>query len=193
METGQIRSDLMAILQDPSNLTVANRIASSSAFYNAMMRTTCIATLMKAGHAENALPQSAQATINCRMLPEDNAENVLATLNEIVADTATSVICTYASFVAPRSPLREDVLKAAGQISASLWPEVKLIPAMSTGATDGKYLRRDGIPVYGISGMFGDTDDIRAHGRDERIGIKEFYEGVEFMYRFMKALTSEEE
>jgi acetylornithine deacetylase/succinyl-diaminopimelate desuccinylase-like protein len=192
METGQIRSDLITILKDPADISVANRIASSSPYYNAMMRTTCVATMVTAGHAENALPQSARATINCRMLPEDNAENVLATLKNIVADTSLSVKCTYTSFLAPLSPLRDDVMRVTEQISASLWPEVKLLPTMSTGATDGKYLRRAGIPVYGISGMFGNADDIRAHGKDERIGIKEFYEGVEFMYRFMKALTSEE-
>jgi len=187
-ETGQVKADLLAILKDPHNDAAAGRIAEISPWYNAMMRTTCVATMAEAGHAENALPQTARATINCRMLPDDNPENVLSTLKRVVADTGISVTCTYSSFVAPMSLLRDDIMEPVNQISASMWPGVKVLPAMSTGATDGKYLRRSGIPVYGISGMFDDPEDIRAHGRDERIGVKEFYEGVEFMYRFIKAL-----
>ena len=125
------------------------------------------------------------------MLPDDNVENVLSTLIQVVADTGISLTCTYSSFLASLSPLKEEVMNHAQSISTALWPGVRVIPVMSTGATDGKYLRRAGIPVYGVSGMFGDSDDVRAHGRDERIGIRDFYDGVEFMYRFMKALTSD--
>jgi acetylornithine deacetylase/succinyl-diaminopimelate desuccinylase-like protein len=192
LETGQVKDDMLAILKDPSDIAAANRLAAASAYYNAMMRTTCVATMVNAGHAENALPQSARAIINCRMLPEDNPESILATLKEVVSDTALSVTCTYASFIAPLSPLREEVMNPVERITASMWPGVNVSPVMSTGASDGKFLRRAGIPVYGVSGMFGDIDDIRAHGKDERIGVAAFYEGVEFMYRFFKALTSEE-
>jgi acetylornithine deacetylase/succinyl-diaminopimelate desuccinylase-like protein len=188
METGQVKADLLAILNNPDDRAAAGRIAETAPYYNAMMRTTCVATMAEAGHAENALPQSAHAIINCRMLPDENPENVLSTLKEVIADTGLSVICTYASFVSPLSPLRDEVMGPVKQISASMWPGVIVLPAMSTGATDGKYLRRAGIPVYGVSGMFGDPEDIRAHGKDERIGVKEFYEGVEFMYHFIKAL-----
>jgi len=156
-----------------------------------MMRTTCVATMVNAGHAENALPQSAVAIVNCRMLPDDSLENVLSTLKSIIRDSAISVTCTYASFLAPLSPLREDVMKPIEGITESMWPGTIVSPVMSTGATDGKYLRRAGIPVYGVSGMFGDMDDVRAHGKDERISIKAFNEGVEFMYRFIKAISSE--
>ena len=93
--------------------------------------------------------------------------------------------------LSPASPLRKDILEKVDKLTASMWPGVVVTPVMSTGATDGKWLRRAGIPVYGISGMFGDIDDTRAHGRDERIGVKEFYNGVEFMYRLMKAVTSD--
>jgi acetylornithine deacetylase/succinyl-diaminopimelate desuccinylase-like protein len=123
------------------------------------------------------------------MLPDDNPENVLANLKRIVADTSISVECTYSSFVAPLSPLRDDIRKLTEQISESIWPGVKVSPMMSTGASDSKYIRMAGIPAYGISGMFTDMDDVRAHGRDERIGVKEFYEGVEFMYKFMKGIS----
>ena len=191
VETGQVREDLLAILSDPDDMKAARRLADSSPYYNAMMRTTCVATMVNAGHAENALPQSARSIVNCRMLPDDSVENVLTTLKKVIGDTGISVTCTYASFLAPLSLLREEVTKSVERISESLWPGVKVIPVMLTGATDGRYLRRSGIPVYGISGMFGDPEDIRAHGRDERIGVKEFHEGVEFMYRFIKDLTSE--
>ena len=190
-ESGQIKSDILAILKTPPDTAAARRVAASSAYYNAMMRTTCVATLMNAGHAENALPQSAQAIINCRMLPDDSPENVMSVLKTVLADNQITVTRTYSSFTAPVSPLRDDVTNPVNQISSSMWPGVNVTPIMSTGATDGKFLRRQGIPVYGVSGMFGDIDDVRAHGKDERIGVKEFYDGVEFMYRFIKALSSE--
>ena len=189
-ETGEMKSDILAILKTPPDTTAARRLEDASAYYNAMMRTTCVATMMSAGHAENALPQRAQAIVNCRMLPDDDPENVLSVLKSALADDQISVTKTYTGFTAPMSPLREDIAGPVNQISASMWPGVSVTPIMSTGATDGKYLRIKGIPVYGISGMFGDIDDVRAHGRDERIGVREFADGVEFMYRFIKALSS---
>jgi acetylornithine deacetylase/succinyl-diaminopimelate desuccinylase-like protein len=188
-ETGQMKTDMLAMMKEPIDFAAANRIAQSSPTYNSKMRTTCVATMLSGGHAENALPQTARANINCRMLPDDNLENVTATLKSVVADTQVSVICSYASTQAPLSPLRKDVMDPVERLTASMWPGAVVTPTMSTGATDGKSLRAAGIPVYGISGMFGDIDDIRAHGRDERIGVKEFYDGNEFMYRFIKALT----
>jgi acetylornithine deacetylase/succinyl-diaminopimelate desuccinylase-like protein len=190
-ESEQVRSDILGILKTPPDTAAARRLSASSAYYNAMMRTTCVATMMNAGHAENALPNTAQAIINCRMLPDDIPDNVTSVLKSVLADSQISVTRTYASFTAPLSPLRNDVTDPVNQISASMWPGVNVSPIMSTGATDGKYLRRIGISVYGVSGMFGDMDDVRAHGKDERIGVKEFYNGVEFMYRFIKALSSE--
>jgi len=190
-ETGQIKSDILAILKNPTDTAAARRLEAVSAYYNAMMRTTCVATMMSAGHAENALPQRAQAIVNCRMLPDDDPENVLSVLKSVLDDDQISVTKTYSGFTAPLSPLREDITGTVNQISESMWPGVSVPPIMSTGATDGKYLRIRGIPVYGISGMFGDMDDVRAHGRDERIGVREFADGVEFMYRFIKALSSE--
>jgi acetylornithine deacetylase/succinyl-diaminopimelate desuccinylase-like protein len=188
-ETGQVKSDVLTLLQNPTDTSAANRLAASSAYYNAMMRTTCVATMLNAGHAENALPQTASATVNCRMLPDDNVENVLANLKKVIADTSISVKCTYSSFVAPLSPLRDEVRIPVEQICSSMWPGVKVSPVMSTGATDSKYLRRAGIPAYGISGMFTDMDDMRAHGKDERMGVSDFYQGIEFMYRFIKEVS----
>jgi acetylornithine deacetylase/succinyl-diaminopimelate desuccinylase-like protein len=190
-ESGQVKSDILAILMTTPDTAATRRLAASSAYYNAMMRTTCVATMLSAGHAENALPQTAQAIINCRMLPDDTPDNVMSAIKTVLADGQISVIRLNISFSAPLSPLREDVTEPVNQISSSMWPGVNVTPIMSTGATDGRYLRSQGISVYGVSGMYGDMDDVRAHGKDERIGVKEFYDGVEFMYRFIKALSSE--
>jgi acetylornithine deacetylase/succinyl-diaminopimelate desuccinylase-like protein len=189
-ETGQIRADMFAILKTPLDTAAANRLAAASSYYNAMMRTTCIPTMLSGGHAENALPQTVRAVVNCRMLPDDSVENVLATLCRILADTQITVTQRGQPRPAPLSPLRKDVMDIVEKLTASMWPGVTVTPIMSTGASDGRYLRQAGIPVYGVSGIFADIDDVRAHGRDERIGVKEFYEGVEFMYRFIKTLTS---
>jgi acetylornithine deacetylase/succinyl-diaminopimelate desuccinylase-like protein len=188
-ETGQVKSDMLAILTTPPDTAAARRLAEYSAYYNAIIRTTSVATLLSAGHAENALPQSARAIVNCRMLPDDNPDNVLAGLQQAVADSQITITRLNQPFLSPLSPLRKDVMDAVESQIRVMWPEVIVTPVMSTGATDGKYLRRAGIPVYGISGMFGDPDDIRAHGQDERILTSEFYSGVEFMYGLMKSLT----
>ncbi len=189
-ETGRIREDMLAMTKTPLDMAAADRLAEASPIYNSMMRTTCVATMLKGGHANNALPQTAQAVVNCRMLPDDNPDDFLAALKAAVADDQVTITCTYASALSPLSPLRKDVLETLDRLASSMWPGVIVTPNMSTGATDGRPLRAAGIPVYGVSGMFGDPNDIRAHGKDERIGVKEFYKGVEFMYQFMKALTS---
>jgi acetylornithine deacetylase/succinyl-diaminopimelate desuccinylase-like protein len=189
-ETGQTRSDMMGMAQTPLDTTAANRLARSSPYYNSLMRTTCVATMITGGHAENALPQSARANVNCRMLPDDSPENVITTLRTVIADTAVTVTRLAASPRGPLSPLRKDVMEALEKLSGKMWPDAVVIPTMSTGASDGKYLRIAGIPVYGISGMFTDIDDVRAHGRDERLGVAEFFKGVDFTYSFLKALTS---
>jgi acetylornithine deacetylase/succinyl-diaminopimelate desuccinylase-like protein len=189
-ETGQTKADMLAIIKIPIDTDAANRLAKASPVYNSKMRTTCIATMLSGGHAENALPQTAQANVNCRMLPNESPDNILATLKAVVADTQVTITCAYASTLSPTSPLRKDVLETLDRLTASMWPSVIVIPNMSTGASDGRLLRVAGMPVYGISGMFTDMDDVREHGKDERLGVKEFYKGVEFMYRLMKALAS---
>lgn len=190
-ETGQMKADMLAMAKTPIDAVAANRLANAFPYFNSKMRTTCVATMLTAGHARNALPQTAQANVNCRMLPDESPDKVLATLKAIVADDQVAITCTNPATLSPRSPIRKNVLEILERLTASMWPGVVVTPDMSTGATDGKMLRAASIPVYGISGMFGDVDDVRAHGRDERMGAKEFYKGVEFMYRFIKVLTSE--
>lgn len=187
---GEARSDILALTRSPLDTAAANRLARSSAYYNSLMRTTCVATMLGGGHAENALPQTAYANVNCRILPNEAPEDVLATLKSIVGDTQVSITISHASIPSPFSPIRKDIMDPLEKITVSMWPGVVVTPIMSTGASDGRLLRRAGIPVYGVSGMFSDIDEIRAHGRDERIGVNEFYEGVDFMYAFIRALTS---
>ena len=189
-ENGLMAADLRAMGGPAVEMQAADRLAGASAYYNAMMRTTCVATLLSGGHAENALPQTARATVNCRLLPDDPAEKVQQTLEQVLADSQIAVSTVNKPRPSPLSPLRQDVVEAAEQITKEMWPGVIIAPVISTGASDGVFLRHAGTPVYGISGMFNDIDDTRAHGQDERIGVKEFYDGIEFMYRFMKALTS---
>lgn len=190
-EAGQVKADMLAMMKSPLDMAAVNRLAESSPFYNAMMRTTCVATMLNAGHANNALPQTARAIVNCRMLPDDTPDNVSSTLKSTIADPFVKITCEYASTLSPRSPLRKDVLDSIEQVTASMWSGAIVIPVMSTGATDGRLLRATGIPTYGVSGMFFETGDHREHGKDERIGVKEFYNGIEFMYRLIKTLASE--
>jgi acetylornithine deacetylase/succinyl-diaminopimelate desuccinylase-like protein len=165
------------------------RVAAASASWNATLRTTCVATLLEGGHAMNALPQLAAATVNCRVLPEDSAEYVKSTLVKVVADDQVSVVALGEPTPGPASPMRPDVMKAAGRLTDTLWPGVPAVPIMVMGATDGRSLRAAGIPTYGIQGFFMDMDDIRFHGRDERMGVREFYEGQTFLYELVKALA----
>ena len=188
-ETGQMKDDLQAILKTPLDTAAAERLCASLAYYNALMRTTCVVTMLSGGHAENALPQSARAVVNCRMLPDDSIENVLATLHRVLADTLISVTPMNKPRPAPLSPIRKEVLENVERLTSAFWPGVTVTPVMTTGATDGSYFRQLGVPVYGVSGMFFDIDDNRAHGRDERIGVRDFYNGVEFLCRFIEAIT----
>jgi acetylornithine deacetylase/succinyl-diaminopimelate desuccinylase-like protein len=186
-ETGAVSSDLAKIAEGSQD--AMQRIAGASPAWNATLRTTCVATQLEGGHAMNALPQLAAATVNCRVLPEESAESVQSALQKIVADDQVSIKVMGEITKSPASPLRPDVLKAAKRFTDTLWPGVPVIPIMVMGGTDGMYLRAAGTPTYGIQGFFMDRDDIRFHGRDERMGVKEFYEGQTFLYELVKALS----
>ncbi len=167
------------------------RAAAASAAWNATLRTTCVATQLEGGHARNALPQLAAANVNCRVLPEDSVEYVQSTLERVFADDQVKVSIPEPVERGPASPMREDLLRAASRLTDTMWPGVPVVPIMVMGATDGLYLRAAGIPCYGIQGFFMDRDDIRFHGRDERMGVDAFYQGQEFLYRLVKALAVE--
>ena len=189
VETGTMAADMKALAADTPDPEAAARL-SRSALFNSMMRTTCVATRLEGGHADNALPQMARAVVNCRVLPGEAAESVRQALVRVLDDPRISVTQQGGFRPSPPSPLRQDVLLAIERVTAELWPGVPVVPVMGTGATDSLYLRGAGIPMYGVSGIFGDIDDVRAHGRDERLGVRSFNEGREFLYRLVKRLAS---
>jgi acetylornithine deacetylase/succinyl-diaminopimelate desuccinylase-like protein len=164
-------------------------VSDASPAWNAVVRTTCVATGLDGGHAVNALPQTAGARVNCRVLPGQTPEEVQAILTRVVADDKVTVSITDAHGGSPMSPLRDDVLAATKRLTSQFWPGVVTLPYMVMGGTDGRLLRQAGIPTYGVQGIFFDTSDIRFHGRDERVGVREFYEGQEFLYRLVKQLA----
>jgi acetylornithine deacetylase/succinyl-diaminopimelate desuccinylase-like protein len=189
IETGQIAADMKALTKSHPDKAAVSRL-SAFPYENALLRTTCVATRLEAGHADNALPETARAIVNCRLFPGDAPDTVRATLIRVLDDPAISVMSMGEGTRSNASPLRPDVMGAIEKITDEMWPGVPVIPVMSTGATDGLFLRNAGIPTYGISGFFEDLNDMRAHGRDERLGMRQFYEGTEFLYRVVKALSS---
>jgi acetylornithine deacetylase/succinyl-diaminopimelate desuccinylase-like protein len=185
----EVAGAMKSIAHNPQDRAAAARL-SQDPYYNAMMRTTCVATMLSGGHAPNALPQTARANINCRMLPDDSPPEVQQALIKALADDQIKVSVVSQPLSSPASPLNPEVMTATEKTTGSLWPGVPVVPVMETGATDGAYLRNAGIPTYGISGVFIDVDDVRAHGRDERIGVKDYYDGAEYLYQLIKALSS---
>ena len=189
IDTGQASADMRAIASVPPPPDAAARL-SRTPYYNAQMRTTCVATRLDAGHADNALPQRARALINCRILPGQSAVAVEHTLRRVVADSQITLVPLDSARSSPPSPLGPEIMRPIEVTTAAMWPGTPVVPVMATGATDGLFLRGGGIPTYGVSGIFEDIDDDRAHGRDERIGVREFYEGQAFLYQLVKALAS---
>lgn len=165
-------------------------LTSRSPYYNALVRTTCVATRLEGGHANNALPQLAAANINCRILPGEPPAAVKKKLEEVIADPKVSVAFVGEARPSRPSPLTPAIMGPVESVTAAMYPGATVVPVMATGATDGLYLRNAGIPTYGIEGIFYEIDDNRAHGRDERVGVRQFYEGLEFQYRLIKALAS---
>jgi acetylornithine deacetylase/succinyl-diaminopimelate desuccinylase-like protein len=185
---GEMGEAMRRIIANPGDEEAA-AVLSQEPAYNSRLRTTCVATLLQGGHAPNALPQLAEATVNCRIFPTHDSEDVLSRLRALAEPFDVEVTPQGSETPSPPSPLTEEVLGPIERITEQMWPGVRVLPIMSTGATDGVYLRREGIPVYGVSGLFGDVDDNRAHGQDERISIRSFHEGQEFLYRLVKALS----
>ena len=189
LSSGQTVADFKAVVANPNDSAVVARLGASP-LYNAFLRTTCVATMLSAGHAENALPQSATATVNCRLLPVDNAQDVERTLKTVLADPKINVTVMTAARPSQFVPINPQVTAAVTAATAKHFPGLPVVPSMETGATDGVYLRAVGIPMYGVSGIFADEDDIRAHGRDERILVKSFYDSIDFMYNVVTTLGS---
>jgi acetylornithine deacetylase/succinyl-diaminopimelate desuccinylase-like protein len=186
-QSGQTADDMRAVARDKPDLEAAARL-SKSPTYNSTLRTTCVATRLDGGHANNALPQTARATVNCRILPGEPIDEVLKIIQQVAGDKVTVTRASEPLPSAP-SPLRPDVMGPIEKITNEMWPGVPVIPAMSTGATDSRFMRNGDIPMYGVSGLFIDQDDNRSHGLNERIPVTSLYEGHEFLYRLVKALA----
>ena len=187
----EIGTAMRTILQDPTDPLALEQLSPIPS-YNSRLRTTCVSTMLEAGHAENALPQRARANVNCRILPDELPDEVRETLVRLVDNPKVSITPVNEPTLSPPSPLRPEILGAIEKVTEEMWPGTSVIPIMGTGATDGRYLRNAGIPVYGVSGIFSDIDDMKGtpHGQDERILVRSFFEGQEFLYRLVKKLSS---
>ncbi|MCA6120878.1 M20/M25/M40 family metallo-hydrolase [Bradyrhizobium sp. WSM 1704] len=186
-ESKQNADDIRAILAPQPDPAALARLSENPG-YNAQLRTTCVATMLQGGHAINALPQLAAAGVNCRILPGEPVESVQAQIERVLADKQIEVVGGQA-VLSPPSPLNEEIMGSIEKLSKEFWPDAAIVPVMSTGATDGSYLRNAGIPTYGHSGLAADVDDNRNHGKDERVAVKSFYEGQEYLYRLVKMLA----
>jgi acetylornithine deacetylase/succinyl-diaminopimelate desuccinylase-like protein len=188
IEGGGIAADLAKVAN--GDQVAMDRVARATTSWNATLRTTCVATELEGGHAKNALPQLAAATVNCRVLPEDTLDDVTKTLTRVIADNEVTVSVDGPVVAGPPSPMRDDVMTPIRAVTEAMWPGMRAVPMMVMGATDGLYLRAAGIPSYGVQGFFYDRDDIRFHGRDERLKVQSFYEGQTFLYELVKRLAS---
>ncbi len=187
---GAEAEDMRRVGQEQPDLDAAARLSANSALYNATLHTTCVATRLEAGHADNALPRSATATINCRIFPGVSADEVEQTLKDVVDDPGVRFERDREPTASPASPLDPQVMGPVRELVDDIFGEIPIIPTMSTGATDGLYVRNGGIPVYGLSAIFGDPEDARAHGLDERVLIESYYAAYQFWYRLVKRLAS---
>jgi acetylornithine deacetylase/succinyl-diaminopimelate desuccinylase-like protein len=199
IEGGPLASDMKAAVKPFPDVAALTRL-SENPFYNAILRTTCVATMLSGGHAPNALPQTARANVNCRILPGEDPNRIKDTLIKVVDDAQIKVNFVEqrdadGSLIVPQmvppSPLRPDLMKAVESAAAAVWGPLPIMPVMDTGASDGRYLRMANIPTYGVAGVFLDLDNRRAHGQDERVRVQDFYDGVEFNYKLMQAIAAE--
>lgn len=183
---GDMGAAMRAIVANPGDAAAA-RTLSADPRYNSQLRTTCVATMLEGGHARNALPQRARANVNCRILPDESPDSVRAILTTVIANPKVTVTAAGTARNSPPSPLTPSLMGEIARVTKEMWGDLPVIPTMSTGATDGLFLRNAGIPVYGVSGLM--YPDTGAHGMNERIPAKAFYDGLEFMTRLVKSLT----
>jgi acetylornithine deacetylase/succinyl-diaminopimelate desuccinylase-like protein len=189
IEGGAVGDDMRAVLRTPPDAAAAARL-SKNPLYNARLRTTCVPTQIEGGHAENALPQSARAAINCRVMPGHAADEIGRELASVVADPAVELSQIRTMDPSPASLLPPTLMQTIERAGAAVWPGVPVLPILLTGATDGRHLRTGGIPCYGLTGLFVDVDDVRAHGRDERLLVRSFIEAHDFLTRVVLGLVN---
>jgi acetylornithine deacetylase/succinyl-diaminopimelate desuccinylase-like protein len=186
-EEPTLAADMRAVARPNPDPEAVKRLSAIPRF-NAQLRTTCVATMLEGGHAPNALPQLAKANVNCRILPGHPVADVQGELQRLSGDGIT-VERAYPATESQPSPLNPEIFGAIERLAGEFWPGAPVIPSMSAGATDGAFLRNAGIPTYGHSGLAGEVSENRAHGRDERILVRSFYQGVDYLYRLVKTLA----
>jgi acetylornithine deacetylase/succinyl-diaminopimelate desuccinylase-like protein len=187
-----IAKDMSAVTSQSKGWETAAARLSHNPVWNSMMRTTCVATLIQGGHASNALPQRAEANINCRMVPQGDPKEVQRQLEQVIGDKGVQVIGSekdmgYRPSTPP--PFTDEVMEPIREVTAQRMPGVPIIPIMETGGTDGGTLISNGIPTYGLSAVAVDAEENRAHGRDERIGVQDLYDGLDYTYELLRAYT----
>jgi acetylornithine deacetylase/succinyl-diaminopimelate desuccinylase-like protein len=190
LETGSTRADMLAVAKTPPDPAALERL-SAVVETNILLRTTCTATLIDGGHAQNALPQRARATLQCRIIPGETQDSVRETLARVLDDPTIKISVITPATPSPESSLSGNILPTVEKVVHQIWPDVVILPQMGAGASDSKYTRLVGMPSYGVDGMFDDLDDGRAHGRDERIGVAAFGQEVDFTYRLMREVAGQ--
>jgi acetylornithine deacetylase/succinyl-diaminopimelate desuccinylase-like protein len=188
LETGQTAADMKAVTLPNPDPAAIGRL-SAIPFQNSQLRTTCVATRLEGGHADNALPQLARALVNCRILPGTSVPDVQKTIVRVIGDDKISVTPENEPILSDPSPLNPEIMNAIEKLTSEFWPGTPVVPTMLAGATDGLFLRNAGIPTYGNDGNGEDLLDVRAHGKDERILVKSYFEGLEYEYRLVKMLS----
>lgn len=181
-------ADIRALLAKPTDTAALERLWAKSPLYNSSVRTTCVATMVEAGHATNALPQRARATVNCRILPGQPEEEVRKTLVKVLADEKIAVKASNEALASPQPPMSPAVIQAVEATAAEFWPGVPVIPTMLVATTDGRFLNNAGIWTYGV-GAFTGTEPSGVHGLNEHVRVKSLEEFEEFLYRLGKRLA----
>jgi acetylornithine deacetylase/succinyl-diaminopimelate desuccinylase-like protein len=189
---GAVGTAMAALVANPKDAK-ADAILSKDPGLHTMLRTTCVATMLSAGHAQNALPQRATANINCRIFPGVARETVRAKLIELIGDPQVGVsqVTSAREGEAPAPKLTPAIMGPIEKVSAEMWPGVPVVPILQAGATDGKALTAGGIPTYGVQGLFYEPDLGRIHGLNERIGVTSLYEGRDFLYKLVKVYADQ--
>ena len=193
VEKPAMAAAMRAVSANPKDAAAA-AIVSKDARYSSMLRTSCVATRLSGGHANNALPQTATANVNCRIVPTSNIEEVKAMLARVFADTGVKITMTATGesrekFGQAPNAVELGLLNATTSLTKKMFGDIPVIPTMSTGATDGRFLRAAGIPTYGVSGIFSTPGETNAHGRDEKLRVKSYYDGLDFLYELVKQVA----
>jgi len=188
VEHGQLAQDMKSLVSARPDQAAIDRLSEKPP-YNAQIRTTCVATRLEGGHADNALPQLARAMVNCRIVPGQSSEEVGKALETAFADPKLTVTRAETNTPSDPSAMNPELLAAIEKLTPKFWPGIPAVPTMSAGATDGRFLRNAGIPTYGHSGLAADIFDVRAHGKDERVSVQAMFEGEQYLYELVKLLS----